>query len=172
MRIGSFQSDKSRPYRVSFRGAFPLFRIAVLAGVALLLVVVGTLQYRWNAQIKKAAEVRMGADLESVMMKWHLDFYGEFSAICVALQVGPDSGGHDSWDDYLQRYSEWSRAANSHDSVENIYTNRDLVRDIYIWETSNRSSPRLLRLNPDAGKIDSSVAPLDLQVLLTLLQRH
>ena len=167
-----FQSNKSRPYRVSSRGAFPLFRIAVLAGVALLLVVVGTLQYRWNAQIKKAAEVRMGADLESVMMKWHLDFYGEFSAICVALQVGPDSGGHDSWDDYLQRYSEWSRAANSHDSVENIYTNRDLVRDIYIWETSNRSSPRLLRLNPDAGKIDSSVAPPDLQVLLTLLQRH
>ena len=171
MRKWLFRSDQGRTQRVS-KGSFPLFRIAALSGVAVLLVVVGTLQYRWNTQIKKAAEVRMGADLESVMMKWHLDLYGEFSAICVALQVGPDSGGHDRWDDYLQRYSEWSRSGNSHDSVENIYTNRDLIRDIYIWETSKRTAPRLLRLDADARAIEEAVTPSDLQTLLTLLQRH
>jgi signal transduction histidine kinase len=171
-RNRSSRSRRPGAHRPSSKGPFPLFRIAVLSGIALLLVVVGTLQYRWSTQIKRAAEVRMGADLESVMMKWYLDFYGEFSAVCVALQIGPDSGARDNWEDYLNRYSEWIRAAKSSESVENIYSNRDLVKDIYIWETSKRANPRLLRLNPDAGKVESSAVSPDLQVLLALLRNH
>jgi signal transduction histidine kinase len=159
-------------HQVSSKTSFPLFWFAVLSGIAILLVIVGTLQYRWSTQIKRAAEVRMGADLESVMMKWHLDFYGEFSAVCVALQIGPDSGARDSWEDYLTRYSEWIRAGTSRDSVENIYSNRDLVKEIYIWETSSSSIPRLLRLDPEAEKIERSAVSPYLQVLLDLLRRN
>ncbi len=172
MKKRSFRFDNLGTHRLSSRSSRPFFWITVLSGVAVLLVIVGTLQYRWSTQIKRAAEVRMGADLESVMMKWHLDFYGEFSAICVALQVGPDSGARDSWEDYLKRYSEWIRAANTRDSVENIYTNRDLVKDIYIWETSTSAEPRLLRLNPDAGKLESAAVSPDLQLLLDLLRKN
>src|SRR6266576_1048369 len=110
--------------------------IAALCGIAVLLVAIGALEYRWNAQIRQATEVRMGADLESAMMNWHLDLYGEFSAICVALQIGPDSGARDTRDDYLRRYDEWIRADSDPDSVENLYTNRDLIKDVFIWETS------------------------------------
>ena len=168
----TFQSDKLRPQHVTSKGSLPAFWIAMLSGIAALLVILGTLQYRWSTQIKRAAAVRIGADLESVMMKWHLDFYGEFSAVCVALQIGPDSGARDNWEDYLKRYSEWVRAGNSRDSVENIYTNRDLVKEIYIWETSARGSPRLLRLDPDAEKIESAVVSPDLDLLLGLLRRN
>jgi signal transduction histidine kinase len=163
------QPDKSGMHQVPSRSWSAIFWIFVLS---VLLLIAGTLQYRWNTQIKRAAEVRMGADLESVMMKWHLDFYGEFTAVCVALQIGPDSGARDSWEDYLARYSEWIRAANSRDSVENIYTNRDLVKGIYIWETSRSTSPQLLRLNPDAEKIESSAVSPDLKPLLGLLWRN
>ena len=86
---------------------------ATLIGIAILLLALALLQYRWNAQIRQAAEVRAGAELESVMMKWRLDLYGELSTICIALQVGPDSGAHDGWDDYLQRYSRWRHAGSS-----------------------------------------------------------
>src|SRR5579862_8863512 len=152
--------------------AFPWLWTAALFGIAILLFTVGFLQYRWNNQIKQATEVRMGIDLESVMMKWHLDLYGEFSAICVALQVGPDSGARDDWNDYLQRYEEWTRAANNSESVENIYANRDLVRDIYIWETSRPEQPRLLRLDADSSKIEAASAPVDLQPLLLHLAQN
>jgi len=137
-----------------------------------LLVIVGTLQYRWSTAIKKAEEVRVGTDLESVMIKWHLDFFGEFSTVCVALQIGPDSGERDSWEDYLHRYTQWGRAANSDNSVEHLYTNRDLIRDIYIWETSRSAGPRLLRLNPVEEKIDGAAVPPDLQSLLVHLRRN
>ena len=117
-------------------------------------------------------EVRMAADLESVMMKWHLDLYGEFSAICVALQIGPDSGARDMWDDYLRRYGEWIRAASDPQSVENLYTNRDLIKDVYIWETSTRPKVRLLRFNPEDEKIENSAVPPNLLPLLEHLQRN
>src|SRR5580700_8841587 len=154
------------------RRAIPWLWLIALVSIAILLFTVGFLQYRWNNQIKQATEVRMGIDLESVMMKWHLDLYGEFSAICVALQVGPDSGARDDWNDYLQRYEEWTRAANNSESVENIYANRDLVRDIYIWETSRQEQPRLLRLDADSRKIEASSAPVDLQPLLLHLEQN
>ena len=149
-----------------------LFWTTVLFTISVLLAIVGTLQYQWSTEIKKESEVRVGADLESTMMKWHLDFYSEISAVCTALQIGPDSGARDSWEDYLQRYTQWSRAANSNDSTENIYTNPELVKDVYIWETSARARPRLLRLDPKTETIERSEIPLDLLALLAHLKRR
>lgn len=145
---------------------------AVLCGIAVLLVAIAALQYRWNAQIRQATEVRMGADLESAMMNWHLDLYGEFSAICVALQIGPDSGARDIRDDYLRRYDEWIRAASDPDSVENLYTNRDLIKDVYIFETSQGSKHQLLRFDAEHGEIKNSATPNGLQPLLDHLQQN
>jgi signal transduction histidine kinase len=169
--IASSQSRSLRAPAAS-KPALPFFWIAVWSGIAVLLAIVGTLQYRWSTEIKRAAEVRVGMDLESMMMKWHLDFYGEFSAVCVALQIGPDSGARDNREDYLQRYTEWSRAANGDDSLENIYTNRDLVKDTYIWESSRPEDPRLLRLNAQTAKIENAVVPAELEALLEHLKRH
>ncbi len=142
---------------------------ATLIGIAILLLALALLQYRWNAQIRQAAEVRAGADLESVMMKWHLDLYGELSTICIALQVGPDSGAHDRWDDYLQRYERWRNAGST--SGENIYSNPDVVSDIYIWETTRRENAHLLRLNASAGTIEPVSKPRELNDLLSHLQK-
>ena len=167
-----FRLRKAPPPPEYSQGVFSRLWVPVLSGIAILLVILGTLQYRWSTQIKRAAEVRVGTQLESVMIKWHLDFYGEFSTVCVALQIGPDSGERDSWEDYLHRYTRWGRAESTDNSVEHLYKNRDLVRDIYIWETSKRLDPRLLRLNADEEKIESSVVPPNLQSLLARLQRN
>ena len=145
---------------------------ATLTGIAALLLALALLQYRWNAQIRQAAELRAGADLESVMMKWNLDLYGELSTICVALQLGPDSGAHDRWDDYLQRYEKWRQADSSSAVIENIYSNPDIVSDIYIWETTRGENARLLRLNASAGRIEPVKKPSELNELLTHLQKQ
>jgi signal transduction histidine kinase len=133
--------------------------------MASLLVTVAVLQYRWTKQLSVAAEARIGSTLQPLMLGWHLDFYGELSAICVALQVGPDAGARDNWNDYLHRFMDWS-----HGSGENFYANPALIENIYIWETSARIVPRLLRLNADAAKIEISSVPEDLQPLLARLQ--
>ena len=137
--------------------------------MVVLLAIIAALQYRWTAEVTGVNEFRVGRDLESVMIKWHLDLYREFSAICVALQVGPDSGAHDRWKDYLERYIKWSRSEQNQNSVVNLYRNPDLIDAVYIWETSRRT-PRLLRFNVDKGTIDVSTVRPDLQRALDRLQ--
>src|SRR5258708_21522507 len=128
----------------------PLFWIAVLSGMTSLLIMVAVLQYRWTKQLSVATQDRIGSNLQPLMLGWHLDFYGELSAICVALQVGPDSGARDDWHDYLHRYINWSHAAVNPESVENIYANPGVAKNIYVCHTPAKPRPRLLRLNPDA----------------------
>jgi signal transduction histidine kinase len=150
----------------------PVFWIAVITAMALLLIVVAVLQYRWTKELSVATEARIGNTLQPLMVGWHLDFYGELSAICVALQVGPDSGAGDGWNDYLRRYTDWSHASIDHKSIVNIYANPDLIQSIYIWDRGDEAKPRLLRVNAEAAKIQISSVPEDLQPLLARLQTN
>jgi two-component system sensor histidine kinase SenX3 len=117
----------------------PFLWIGVLSILAGLLGLVAVMQYRFTTRASEAAEDRIGGNVESLMINWHLDLYQRFSAICVALQVGPDSGAFDDWSVFSDRYGQWRRTAQI----------PGLVQNLYIWETSRRGSPQLLRL--DAG---------------------
>jgi signal transduction histidine kinase len=136
-----------------------------------LLVTVAVLQYRWTTEASSAEEMRIGAELESLMTKWHGDLYGEFSAICVAMQVGPDAGARDTWNDYLERYVEWNFAL-PHESLPYVYRNPDLVGEIYIWETNERTEPRLFWLSLDTRKIEPIDVPREFVTLLDRLQAN
>jgi signal transduction histidine kinase len=149
-----------------------LFWTSALSGMIVLLTIVAVMQYRWTAQLTEATDAKIGTDIQSVMMDWHYDFYRELSGICAALQVGPDSGAHDNWQDYLQRYWVWSRNTNPHGSVVGINSKADFVENVYIWETSRTKNPRLLRLNAQANKIESYTTPAKLETLLARLQQR
>jgi signal transduction histidine kinase len=114
------------------------FWIALLMGMAALLLTVGFLQYRWTNQLTEAMETRIGSNVESLMLDWHMDFYQSFAAICVALQVGPDSGQYEGWRAYRERFSRWNQSA----------THPTLIQDLYILEASQGPAPRLFRLSP------------------------
>jgi signal transduction histidine kinase len=134
-----------------------------------LLTIVAVLQYRWTGEASSANEMRLRAELEPLMMKWQGDLYAELSAICAALQVGPDSGARDTWNDYLERYAEWNNAL-PHESLPYVYRNPDLVREIYIWEASEPATPRLWLLNAQNNRIEPTVVPQELTALLTRLR--
>src|SRR5437764_14869725 len=141
--------------RDGIRGA-SVFRIVVLSGMALLWAVVAVLQYKWATQLSAATEVRIGSDLQSLMVRWQRDLYDELSAVCVALQVGPDSGAHDAWNDYLQRYAEWNRDEINSEVAEGAYPNSELDREIYDWQTSAPGKPELRRLASNKSNRDSA----------------
>ena len=149
-----------------------IFRITLLCGMALLLAIVAVLQYEWASQLSAATEVRLGSNLQALMMSWHRDLYDELSSICITLQVGPDSGAHDAWNDYLQRYAEWNREGSNGGFVEGLYTNPDLVREIYEWQTSGPGEPDLLRLNPNTKTLEIFSIRTELQPLLARLRAN
>lgn len=133
-----------------------------------LLATVAVLQYRWTTEASRADEMRIGAEVESLMTKWHGDLYGEFSAICIAMQVGPDAGARDTWNDYLERYVAWNYAL-PHESLPYVYRNPDLVGEIYIWETNQQTKPRLFWLNLNTRKIEPVDEPAEFVTLLDRL---
>jgi len=139
--------------------------------MACLLATVAFLQYRWANEASSADEMRTDAKLESLMMKWQSDLYREFSTICIAVQVGPDLGARDTWNDYLERYIAWNDAL-PHESLPYIYRNPDFVGEIYIWETSRRSKPQLFWLSLDKKRIERSSVPKDFEPLLARLQAN
>lgn len=162
----------ARGIRKNRAGGSSLFWIAVLSGMVALLAIVAVLQYRWTMEVTEATDARIGSDLQSLMMDWHFDFYRELSAICVALQVGPDSGARDNWQDYLQRYRMWSRSTNYESTSQSINSGANFVQNVYIWETSRERNPRLLRLNPQANTIDGGSIPAGLGPLLARLEER
>ena len=85
------------------------------------------------------------------------------------MQVGADSGARDTWNDYLERYTEW-KSALPHETLANVYRNPDFVEDVYIWDTNLDSKPQLFRLNAEKKKIEVVEAPRNLQVLLRRLR--
>jgi signal transduction histidine kinase len=148
---------------------FLSFWLPILLGMVVLLTIIAVLQYRSTTELTGVKEFQVGKDVETRMIKWHLDLYGELAAICVALQVGPDSGAHDSWNDYLERYIKWSRARESKTSIVNLYSNPDLVQDVYVWESS-QPTPRLFRFNKQTSTIDISVVRPELTKVLNRLR--
>jgi signal transduction histidine kinase len=140
--------------------------------MALLLTLVASLQYKWASQLSSATEVRLGSNLQSLMTIWHRDLYDELSAICVAMQVGPDAGAHDGWNDYLQRYAEWTGDDGRGRSSEGGNVNKDLVQEAYEWRTSLPGKPQLLRLNSKAMTLDLVTPPSNLEQLLWRLQAN
>ncbi len=146
-----------------------LWNVIVL-GIAGLLGAIAVLQYRWTEQLSAAMESRIGTDLYSSMTQWNLDFYGRLSTICIALQVGPDSGARDIWKDFLQRYVLWNRKDSEQTPIENIHSNSALVESVYIWETSDLIHPQLHLLDPQTNRIENVTTPPHLDSLLAHLR--
>ena len=140
--------------------------VLVVAATAVLWVIVAALQYKWARELSAVTEVRMGGNLQSLMTQWHRDLYDELSAICIALQVGPDSGAHDGWNDYLQRYAAWQQE----ESRRSPSVDLELVKSIYIWNTNGQPKPELLRLNLAKNSLDQVPVPAELATLLARLQ--
>ncbi|HZQ25393.1 MAG TPA: HAMP domain-containing sensor histidine kinase [Terriglobales bacterium] len=135
--------------------------IIVSAVMVTILGLLGWLQYRWSTQISEAYEAQLGASLQSLMMDWHTEFFRNFAGICISLQVGPDAGAHDGWQDYAQRYQEWRQTD----------SDPGLVRSVSIWETSQPVAPRLARLDAHAVTTEADISP-DLMPLLQHLQAN
>ena len=154
------QRSPARPGDFTSIKKLSFFWIAAVVGMVALLLTVAILQYRWTSKITEASETRIGDNAESLMLDWHLDFYRQFSGICVALQVGPDSGEHDNWLAYRERYSRWTRE------------HPKMIQDLYIWETSQPHAPRLLRVGTNQEPLKMAGPPDKLTQLLTRLQER
>lgn len=135
--------------------------VAILT-MAAVLVTVAVFQYRWSVQTAEVAEARIATDLQSFMMDWGLDLFEDFSAICISLQIEPDSGASENWQVYLTRLHDWRRSSDE----------SELVQDVFIWETSRARDPVLFRLDSANRRLREETVAENLRPLLSRLDAN
>src|ERR1700680_1127065 len=126
---------------------------AFMTGMIILAVVVvivlGVLQYRWSNQVSEATSIRLADSLQMSMINWHLDFFRDFSEICIALRVEPDASAQDDWNQYARRFEEWKKAT----------APPDLVSGVYVLRFDETPGPKTLRLDPTSQHFEPSDWP-------------
>lgn len=135
---------------------------AIIGFLLIALTWLGILLYRWSIQISEVTRLRVGVGLQAMMTDWQLEFYRRISEMPIALQVGPDSGAHDVWKDYSERYHLQIRQT----------ADPGLVKEVFLFETSRGVNPRLFLFDPKQAALSATLTPPSLAPLFTQLQQN
>jgi signal transduction histidine kinase len=127
--------------------------MVILATIVVL--VLAALQYRWSNQISEATSIRLADSLQMSMINWHLDFFRDFSEVCVGMNADSDVTKPDDFNEYAHRFAVWRRST----------AHPTLVSSVYVMEFEEGHNPEVHRLDPetlhfDPAKVGLDIAPL------------
>jgi signal transduction histidine kinase len=141
------------PFRAGYLMKIPMrsraASTAVVIPAVIIVIVLAALQYRWSDQISEATSIRLADSLQMSMINWHLDFFRDFSEICLTMHIDPESGQRGDGDQYIRRFAEWKSRA--------VYPL--LVSDLYLLTSDDGARTRVLRLNPSTRRFEADPEP-------------
>lgn len=117
--------------------------IVLIVLLALILVALAALQYRWSGQVSESVHERMQTNLLASMNQFRMQFNSEFRQLGFLLQPDTSVLIHRDWKSYAESCSSALAAPEIH-----------LVRNIYLWVPQNSGSSGLLILNRQARKFE------------------
>src|ERR1039458_6597187 len=100
------------------------FTTGMVIVATIVVMVLAALQYRWSNQISEATSIRLADSLQMSMINWHLDFFRDFSEICIAMRVDPEARTQADWNQYALRFAEWKKTTAHSDLVLDMYVLR------------------------------------------------
>jgi signal transduction histidine kinase len=129
---------------------------AVIIPAFVIVTVLAVLQYRWTTQVSEATSVRLADTLQLSMINWHLDFFRNFSEICLTMRVDPETRGGDlEAVPFVRRYNEWAAIA----------TYPDLVSNVYVAGATEQFGGRMVRLDTTRRRFTAVEWPDQLSAL-------
>src|SRR5882672_9163061 len=97
------------------------FTSAMVILAAIVVIVLAALQYRWSNQVSEATSIRLADSLQMSMINWHLDFFRDFSEICIAMRVDPEVDAQTDWNQYARRFDDWKKSTAHPNLVSGLY---------------------------------------------------
>jgi signal transduction histidine kinase len=137
------------------------FTTGMIILAVVVVIVLGVLQYRWSNQVSEATSIRLADSLEMSMVNWHLDFFRDFSEVCIAMRVDPETVAQGDWNQYVRRFDDWKKST----------AHPNLVSGLYILKFDEAPGPKTLRLDPGSQRFESSDWPADFADLRGELQQ-
>jgi signal transduction histidine kinase len=137
------------------------FTTGMIILAVVVVIVLGLLQYRWSNQVSEATSIRLADSLQMSMINWHLDFFRDFSEICIAMRVDPETGAPGDWNQYARRFDDWKKST----------AHPDLVSGLYVLKFDGAPGPKTLRLDPSSQRFESGDWPANFADLRGELQQ-
>ena len=131
-----------------------LFWWVGVPALAVVLVALGGLQYRWSDEVSDATRAQMQSGLHASLMGFRQDLARELGAACMELRPTANESGRVQPADLSRQFQHWQQTA-AHPS---------LVSQVYMWQSAGDSSP-LLRLDPNQGKLERVAWPATFDAL-------
>ena len=94
---------------------------AVTIPAAIIVMVLAFLQYNWSNRVSEATSQRLADSLQMSMINWHLDFFRDFSQICLALGVDPDGRAPADVQQLARSFVDWRAGAPYPELVSGFY---------------------------------------------------
>jgi signal transduction histidine kinase len=138
------------------------FTTGMIILAVVVVIVLGVLQYRWSNQVSEATSIRLADSLQMSMINWHLDLFRDFSEICIAMRVEPESGAQDNWNQYARRFDEWKKTT----------AHPDLVSGLYVFRFDEAPGTKTLRLDPSDHRFRPGEWPANFAELRGELQEE
>jgi signal transduction histidine kinase len=130
--------------------------IGIIAGLSVLLVVLGVLQFRWSNQVRTAELERKQAALEAGMNGFREDVRRELAGICTSFTYRQPNQAPAIEDLYAQDCGDWARSSD----------HRELVANYYLWRKDKGESYSFLQFNPQQeDTFQATACPARLGVL-------
>lgn len=136
------------------------FTTGLILLAVIVVIVLGVLQYRWSNQVSEATSIRLADSLQMSMINWHLDFFRDFSEICIGMRAEPETGAQNGWNQYARRFAEWKKAT----------AHPDLVSGLYILRFDETPGLKALRLDPSSQRFEPGDWPANFAELRDELQ--
>lgn len=108
-----------------------LFTIFLSAGVAVMLIILGVLQYRWQNTISENESQRMHKLAQENTGRFAEDFNKEIQNAYFNFQVGADDWRSGNYRPFLERYDFWRE--------KTAYP--DLINDFYFFDAAGKNLP-------------------------------
>ncbi len=136
------------------------FTTGMVILATIVVIVLAALQYRWSNQVSEATSIRLADSLQMSMINWHLDFFRDFSEICMAMRVNPEVASKPDRNQYADRFAEWKKAT----------AHPELVSNIYLLDSDKAADTRMMRLDTAKRGFEPVATPQNFAELRTQLR--
>ena len=132
----------------------------VICGMALALIVLAVVQYRWIGQLAESDRERIEASLEVSVRQFRQEFNRELLGLVGAFRPDFRAIVDQNWDVYAERWELWMQTS----------PYADLLGQLFIWHFTADGSPELLRLNQTSKQFEPAGWPARFETISGIVE--
>ena len=132
----------------------------VICGMALTLIVLAVVQYRWIGQLTESDRERMQASLEVSVRQFRQEFNRELLGLGGAFRPDFRAVVEQNWDVYAERWEVWMQTS----------TYANLLSQVFVWHFTADGSPELLRLNQTLKQFEPTGWPARFETVSEIVE--